>query len=798
MKILFKLLIASAFVAFVASGCQKEQETYAPEGPQTIHFAIHAGSPATRTGIQYSNGSYTPYWNEGDELGVLFNLKASDNLKNDMVLSNTNSEGLEATFEGETTLDAQTGLSFYSYYPASAGSKGYSNGTIGLDIPSNQKPVYNNSRGYSFDSKADLLIAKPTTCKIVNGVASNEQDMYFARLSSVFRIELNTNSNILNGELVESVVFNTSSGDVAGRVVVNPATGEYSGTNSINGSKTLTATYEGTNRCVHIGTANQNSIFFSVAPVTIPAGSVLSFTINTVDSNGDDLHTITKTIQATQADIVFESSKPTVVKLNLSEENIENNITEFTLVESINDLFVGGEVIIAAADFNKALGTTQNSNNRSAVDVNKSNNNTIVPGSTVQVLTLASGTENNTFAFYTGDGYLTAASSSKNYLRTASNLDNNSSWSISIEDGVAKVIAQGSFTCNTLQYNNSSTIFACYASASQRAISLYIKPDSRSFAPINWDKQEATAGIGESFSAPTLTNNESLSVTYASSDEAVATINSNGVVDILTEGSTTISATYDGSASGASYKTTTVSYILTVVDNRSTVVTPSFSPAAGEVEANTNVTLSCLTEDATIYYTTDGTDPSSSNTRIQGNAVTIASAMTIKAYATKDGYKPSDVATATYTLKNSGPITDILNQDLTGVTGTSYSVWSGKKSNSSAVYAGQSATGNNSIQLRSNNNNSGIVTTTTGGKVTKIKVTWNSNTQSGRTLNIYGKNSAYSAATDLYSSSNQGTLLGTIVYGTSTELVVTGDYEYIGMRSASGAMYLEKVEITWE
>lgn len=145
-----------------------------------------------------------------------------------------------------------------------------------------------------------------------------------------------------------------------------------------------------------------------------------------------------------------------------------------------------------------------------------------------------------------------------------------------------------------------------------------------------------------------------------------------------------------------------------------------------------------------------------------------------------------------------GNVTDELDQEFTGVTGTNYTSWSGKTSNSDAVYAGFSAGGNNSIQLRSNNNNSGVITTTSGGKVKKVTVTWNSNTANGRTLNVYGKNTAYTEASDLYNSSNQGTLLGTIVCGTSTELTITADYEFVGFRSNSGAMYLEKVQIVWE
>ncbi len=145
----------------------------------------------------------------------------------------------------------------------------------------------------------------------------------------------------------------------------------------------------------------------------------------------------------------------------------------------------------------------------------------------------------------------------------------------------------------------------------------------------------------------------------------------------------------------------------------------------------------------------------------------------------------------------SSTVSDILNRATTAITGTTYTNWSGKKATSNAIYAGNSAGGNEAIQLRSNNSNSGIVTTASGGKVKKVTVAWNSNTADGRTIDIYGKNSAYSAATELYNSSTSGTSLGSIVKGTSTELSITGDYEYIGIRSRSGALYLSSVTIDW-
>lgn len=142
-------------------------------------------------------------------------------------------------------------------------------------------------------------------------------------------------------------------------------------------------------------------------------------------------------------------------------------------------------------------------------------------------------------------------------------------------------------------------------------------------------------------------------------------------------------------------------------------------------------------------------------------------------------------------------VTDVLTRELTGVTSTTYAEWSGLQVSSNAVYAGQSAGGNESIQLRSNNNNSGIVTTTSGGKVKSVTVSWNENTVAGRTLNVYGSNTAYANPTDLYGT-NSGDLLGTIVNGTSTELEIDGDYSYIGLRSNGGAMYLTDISIVWE
>lgn len=143
-------------------------------------------------------------------------------------------------------------------------------------------------------------------------------------------------------------------------------------------------------------------------------------------------------------------------------------------------------------------------------------------------------------------------------------------------------------------------------------------------------------------------------------------------------------------------------------------------------------------------------------------------------------------------------IEDILTSALLAAENTAYKDFSNVKAVSNAIYSGNSATTDKTIQLRTKNNNSGIVTTASGGYAQKIFVVWNNKTLTGRTLNIYGKNTKYTSAADLYDTEKQGSLIGSIKYGETSELTINNDYQYIGIRSDDSALYLDSITITWE
>lgn len=80
-----------------------------------------------------------------------------------------------------------------------------------------------------------------------------------------------------------------------------------------------------------------------------------------------------------------------------------------------------------------------------------------------------------------------------------------------------------------------------------------------------------------------------------------------------------------------------------------TAPAPTFSPAGGAFSATQSVTLSDSLSGATIYYTTDGSAPTTSATRYTA-PLSVLATQTINAIAAASGYNNSAAADATYTI----------------------------------------------------------------------------------------------------------------------------------------------------
>lgn len=350
---------------------------------------------------------------------------------------------------------------------------------------------------------------------------------------------------------------------------------------------------------------------------------------------------------------------------------------KYALVTDASTLVAGDKILIAYVNGTtaKALSTTQNTNNRGATDVTKNSDGTLTPGADAQVITLEKTGDN--YLFNVGNSYLYAASSSKNYLRTKAEVDDDAKAAISISNGNATIGFQGKNTNNMLRYNSSNTIFSCYSSG-QNAPQIYRESaaqQAKEDVTMSFSPATASATMGENFTAPTLTTTPSgLTVTYSSSNTSVATVDENtGAVTLVAPGETTITASFAGNSS---YNSGSASYTLTVNGVNSILLSESsktvayadgaFTLTATVPTVNYNGTVSA--ESSNTYVATVAVD----GTTITVTPVAVGTA-TITVTAGTDTYYPAEASaecTVTFTAPAGGTTAPSSTSDYTKITST--------------------------------------------------------------------------------------------------------------------------------
>ena len=631
------LAFCATAAALLLAGCQKDIISVV-ESAEATHTVVFTAEKMveTKTAIaSEENGKVSYKWTAGDEARMYItetyasgeNTVTNTGTVTGMTLSN---EDKTATFTVSFSGAEPTGT--VSYKASYAGQRSNANNPL---IPSEQNPLPT-----SFDPNADVMV-----CVIDRtGREGNPTTLRFdmTRKVSVNKMTL---KGLEEGEIISSVTFESDKNHSA---YYNLNSGEYT---SPFGKK-LTFNYTDNNTVPSTG---EFPVYFTTVPV-----ADATFTVSVVTNR----HYYNKT---SSRPISFELGN--VRRFNVNLEGYSYKV--YNLVTDPSQLQIGAEVVIAANGSNDiAMSTDQRENNRGeTVATKNSDYSTILITSQVQVFTLVEGTVNNTFAFsFDNNGttnYLYAAASNKNWLRSTSSLDNNGSWTIQISNKEATITAQGTNTRNILRYNSGDHLFSCYATGQQ---AVYIYQASALPSPgMFWSAISATASMTTSsgivFTAPTLNPGNATSISYDSSDTDVATIDASGAVTIIGAGTTTISAIFEGNSN---YAPQTVTYTLTVTDDRETVATPTFNPASGVVDANTTVAISTQTSGATIHYTTDGSNPTTSSP-VYTTPIVITAATTINAIAIKENYKDSGIATATYSIR--GQSVNVWEDDFSKCTG---------------------------------------------------------------------------------------------------------------------------------
>jgi hypothetical protein len=140
---------------------------------------------------------------------------------------------------------------------------------------------------------------------------------------------------------------------------------------------------------------------------------------------------------------------------------------------------------------------------------------------------------------------------------------------------------------------------------------------------------------------------------------------SGSTLTITGAGMVVVAANQVGNANYTAATQVTQSIVVNVIG---VAATPTFSPVAGTYTAAQTVTISDAKSGATIYYTTNGTTPTTSSSVYSG-AIPVSSTETIEAVATAPGYSTSAVASAAYTIANPAPAISGLSPAFTNAGG---------------------------------------------------------------------------------------------------------------------------------
>lgn len=255
-------------------------------------------------------------------------------------------------------------------------------------------------------------------------------------------------------------------------------------------------------------------------------------------------------------------------------------------VTNVSSLTNESIVLIVNTASTKALGE-QSTNNRSAGDVisktEDAKDYVYFTGTDVRELTIGISGDYLTFHDAAESGYLYAASSSSNHLKTKSTLDDNGKWAVTVAaDGKATATAQGTYTHNKLRYNSGSTIFSCY-DKNQQDIVFYKKTDKKTSA--SGSSATVTTNMDGCTSGPTIRANTNQWITSSAGQKVKA------VIDVTAKNFET-AATLSATSSNAHFAITLAATAVPATPGSlATTLTVEYTPSESDITESSTITL---------------------------------------------------------------------------------------------------------------------------------------------------------------------------------------------------------------
>lgn len=405
-----------AAVALFA-GCSKEVVPGNNEN-ETVQISIEASGPALKTYVEGERIYWSP---TGDQLNVVYRgFDSNGDLKSTRQTSTdadyTITDGKASFTAGFSTIDGSKTYKFGAFYPY---AYKYNTSKISLIVPQTQTPTKT-----SFDPKADILV----TSRLA--VSEGLPDKLSFEMNRMVALVEMTLLGIGKGEKISTVEI-TASKKINGAVEFNLFAENMLGEAKFyNNYETMTL--EMGDRVA----TGSDVVWFTTVPTDLSGGS-FSVKVTT------DKNVYEKTADLTGNTFNFKRAE--VARFKIAGMTCTPKPKAYKILTDASDFGVGDKFVICSANYStgsaRLMSLSANGKGLAAVNsvtvTDKKEIETIPDG--VCVLEVVSGTSAGTYAFKCESGYL-YGSSSTNTLAFRASVDDESSWTVSVDsDNLAKI-----------------------------------------------------------------------------------------------------------------------------------------------------------------------------------------------------------------------------------------------------------------------------------------------------------------------------------------------------------------------